>query len=76
MPLHHLGGGLYNQILRFFQQTNFMPNVVQEATQLQTTISLVAGSFGVALPLRYKIYKDQVLFVKRFKSPHQNLKLL
>ncbi|MES1022084.1 LysR substrate-binding domain-containing protein [Gloeocapsa sp. BRSZ] len=49
IPPHHLGGGLYNQILRFFQQTNFMPNVVQEATQLQTTISLVAGGVGVAL---------------------------
>ncbi|MBE9192331.1 LysR family transcriptional regulator [Gloeocapsopsis crepidinum LEGE 06123] len=49
MPPHHLGGGLYNQILRFFQQTNFIPNVLQEATQLQTTISLVAGSIGIAL---------------------------
>jgi DNA-binding transcriptional LysR family regulator len=49
LPPHHLGGGLYNQILRFFQQTNFTPNVVQEATQLQTTISLVAGGVGVAL---------------------------
>nr|WP_071882351.1 LysR family substrate-binding domain-containing protein [Gloeocapsa sp. PCC 7428] len=49
IPPHHLGGGLYNQILRFFQQTNFTPNVVQEATQLQTTISLVAGGVGVAL---------------------------
>lgn len=49
MPLHHLGEGLYSQILRFFQQTNFMPNVVQEAIQLQTAISLVAGSVGIAL---------------------------
>jgi DNA-binding transcriptional LysR family regulator len=49
MPPHRLGGGLYRQIMQFFQQTGFSPTIVQEATQLQTIISLVAGGVGVAL---------------------------
>lgn len=49
MPPHRLGGGLYRQIIQFFQQIEFSPNIVQEATQLQTIISLVAGGVGVAL---------------------------
>jgi DNA-binding transcriptional LysR family regulator len=49
IPPHRLGGGLYRQIMQFFQQTRFSPTIVQEATQLQTIISLVAGGVGVAL---------------------------
>jgi len=49
IPPHRLGGGLYRQIMQFFQQTTFSPTIVQEATQLQTIISLVAGGVGVAL---------------------------
>lgn len=46
---HRLGGGLYSKIMQFFQQSGFNPTVVQEAMQLQTMISLVAGEVGVAL---------------------------
>jgi DNA-binding transcriptional LysR family regulator len=49
LPPARLGSGLYNQIMQFFQQTGFSPIAVQEATQLQTSISLVAGGVGVAL---------------------------
>ena len=49
LPPALLGSGLYNQITQFFQQTGFSPIAVQEATQLQTSISLVAGGVGVAL---------------------------
>ncbi len=49
MPTHRLGGGLYSKIMQFFQQSGFRPTVVQEAMQLQTMISLVAGEVGVAL---------------------------
>lgn len=49
MPPHHLGGGLYRQIIKLFQQTNFQPQVVQEAIVLQTAISLVAGGVGVTI---------------------------
>jgi DNA-binding transcriptional LysR family regulator len=49
LPPSRLGSGLYNQIMQFFQQTGFSPIAVQEATQLQTSISLVAGGVGVAL---------------------------
>ena len=49
IPPHRLGGGLYSKIMQFFQQSGFNPIVVQEAMQLQTMISLVAGEVGVAL---------------------------
>lgn len=49
IPPHRLGGGLYSKIMQFFQQSGFNPTVVQEAMQLQTMISLVAGEVGVAL---------------------------
>lgn len=49
LPPPRLGSGLYSQIVQFFQQTGFSPTVVQEATQLQTIVSLVAGGVGVAL---------------------------
>jgi DNA-binding transcriptional LysR family regulator len=49
LPPARLGSGLYNQIMQFFQQTEFSPIAVQEAIQLQTSISLVAGGVGVAL---------------------------
>ena len=49
LPPARLGSGLYNQIIQFFQQTGFSPTAVQEAIQLQTSISLVAGGVGVAL---------------------------
>lgn len=49
MPPPILGAGLYSQIMQFFQQTGFSPTIVQQATQLQTIISLVAGGVGVAL---------------------------
>jgi len=49
LPPARLGSGLYNQIMQFFQQIEFSPTAVQEAIQLQTSISLVAGGVGVAL---------------------------
>lgn len=49
VPPPVLGGGLHSQIMQFFQQTGFSPTIAQQATQLQTIISLVAGGVGVAL---------------------------
>ena len=45
----HLGPGFYDQIVSFCQQTNFSPNVVQEAVQMQTIIGLVSANMGVSL---------------------------
>jgi DNA-binding transcriptional LysR family regulator len=44
-----LAPGLYDQIISLCQQVGFSPNVVQEAIQMQTIISLVAAEIGVAL---------------------------
>ena len=45
----HLGLGLYAPILMLCQQAGFSPNVVQEAMQMPTVLSLVAAKIGVAL---------------------------
>jgi DNA-binding transcriptional LysR family regulator len=44
-----LGKGLYDQILRLCQQAAFMPNVTQEAVQMQTILSLVSAGMGISL---------------------------
>ncbi len=49
LPPYQIGGGLYKQIMSFFEEVNFVPKLVQEAIQLQTMISLVAGGVGIAI---------------------------
>lgn len=44
-----LAPGLYDQIISLCQQAKFSPNVVQEAIQMQTIVSLVAAEIGVAI---------------------------
>ncbi|MBF2003343.1 MAG: LysR family transcriptional regulator [Synechococcales cyanobacterium M58_A2018_015] len=39
----------YDQIIGLCQQAGFSPKVVQEAMQMQTIVSLVAGNIGVAI---------------------------
>lgn len=44
-----LAPGLYDHIISLCQQAEFSPNVVQEAVQMQTIISLVVAEIGVAI---------------------------
>jgi len=44
-----LAPGLYDQIISLCQQAGFSPRVVQEASQMQTIVSLVAADIGVAI---------------------------
>ncbi|HHP7244039.1 MAG TPA: LysR family transcriptional regulator [Elainellaceae cyanobacterium] len=44
-----LAPGLYDQIISLCQHGGFSPNVVQEAIQMQTIVSLVAAQMGVAI---------------------------
>jgi DNA-binding transcriptional LysR family regulator len=44
-----LAPGLYDPIISLCQQFGFSPNVVQEAIQMQTIVSLVAAEMGVAI---------------------------
>lgn len=39
----------YDQIISLCQQAGFSPKVVQEAMQMQTIVSLVAGNIGIAI---------------------------
>jgi DNA-binding transcriptional LysR family regulator len=40
---------VYDQIISLCQQAGFSPHIVQEAMQMQTIVSLVAGNIGVAI---------------------------
>lgn len=40
---------VYDQIISLCQQAGFSPNIVQEAMQMQTIVSLVAGGMGVSI---------------------------
>jgi DNA-binding transcriptional LysR family regulator len=44
-----LAPGLYDLIISLCQQADFSPKVTQEAIQMQTIVSLVAGGMGVAI---------------------------
>ena len=44
-----LAPGLYDQIISLCQQAAFSPNVVQEAIQMQTIVTLVASEIGIAI---------------------------
>jgi DNA-binding transcriptional LysR family regulator len=44
-----LAPGLYDPIISLCQQAEFSPIVVQEATQMQTIVSLVAAEIGIAI---------------------------
>ncbi|MBW4479164.1 MAG: LysR family transcriptional regulator [Tolypothrix brevis GSE-NOS-MK-07-07A] len=44
-----LAPGLYDLIISLCLQAGFSPNVTQEAIQMQTIVSLVAGGLGIAI---------------------------
>lgn len=44
-----LAPGLYDSIISLCQQVGFSPSVAQEAIQMQTIVSLVAGDMGIAI---------------------------
>lgn len=44
-----LASKLYDAIISFCQQAGFSPQVAQEASQMQTIVSLVAAQMGVAI---------------------------
>ncbi len=43
------GAGFYDQLISLCRQAGFSPRIVQEARQMRTVVSLVAGGLGVAL---------------------------
>ncbi|MGL5386478.1 MAG: LysR substrate-binding domain-containing protein [Serratia sp. (in: enterobacteria)] len=45
----HLGQGFHDQLVQLCEAAGFMPQITQQARQLQTLVALVASGFGVAL---------------------------
>lgn len=56
--------GLHAMVMRAFQQVGLSPRAVQEATQVQTVISLVQSGMGVALvpSVTQRLSPDKVVF--------------
>lgn len=49
MTPRHMAPGLHDDIVSFCHSAGFSPQVIQEAIQMQTVISLVSAEMGVAL---------------------------
>jgi DNA-binding transcriptional LysR family regulator len=62
----HVAPGLYDQIELLCSRAGFRPRVVQEALQIQTTISLVAAGLGVAIvPESIRSLRPQQVIYRR-----------
>jgi len=74
-----LAPGLYDPIISFCQQAGFSPQVVQEAIQMQTIVSLVAAEMGVSIvPMSLQHLQRSGVIYKPFqeKSPLVAIALL
>jgi DNA-binding transcriptional LysR family regulator len=64
------GPGFYDQILSFCHHSGFSPRVVQEASQMQTILSLVAAGVGAALiPASVQSLQERDIVYKRLREP-------
>lgn len=62
--------GLYDAIISICQQAGFSPIVTQEAIQMQTIVSLVAGQMGVAIvPASLQRLQRQGVVYKEIREP-------
>lgn len=62
--------GLYDAIISVCQQAGFSPMVTQEAIQMQTIVSLVAGQMGVAIvPASLQRLQRQGVVYKEMREP-------
>lgn len=76
LPPHHLGAGLYSQIVDFFERINIYPKITQSATLLQTAISLVAGGVGIALvPASLRNLQRTGVIYKDITEPTPEIKI-
>jgi DNA-binding transcriptional LysR family regulator len=66
----HLAPGLHDPIISLCQQAGFSPQVVQEAIQMQTIVSLVAAEMGVAIvPSSLQNLQRRGVVYKAFSDP-------
>ncbi|MCU0542904.1 MAG: LysR family transcriptional regulator [Oscillatoriaceae cyanobacterium Prado104] len=65
-----LAPGLYDPIVSFCQQAGFSPIIGQEATQMQTIVSLVAAEMGVAIvPASMRNFERRGVVYKYLSEP-------
>ena len=65
------GAGFVNALMATCHAAGFLPNVVHEASQMQSILTLVAGGLGVALvpASLQRLQMDDVTFLKVLDSP-------
>ncbi|NJM62436.1 MAG: LysR family transcriptional regulator [Oscillatoriales cyanobacterium RU_3_3] len=65
-----LAPGLYDPIVSFCQQAGFSPIAAQEATQMQTIVSLVAAEIGIAIvPASMRNFERRGVVYKFLSEP-------
>jgi DNA-binding transcriptional LysR family regulator len=70
---------LHQQTLMLCRSVGFTPKIAQEATQVQTVVSLVSAGLGVALvpsAVRRLLHRDVAYVSLRNRSPFMTLELL
>lgn len=61
---HETAPGLHNQIMGMCIRAGFRPNIVQEASEVQTIISLVSAGLGIAIvpASMQSLHRERVLY--------------
>jgi DNA-binding transcriptional LysR family regulator len=71
-----LRASLYDDMFSVCRQAGFTPNVVQEAEEMQTIISLVSAGIGVSLaPAAVETFQRPHVVYRPLRGPNANLEL-
>jgi DNA-binding transcriptional LysR family regulator len=71
-----LGASLYEDVVGVCRQAGFTPNVVQEADETQTIISLVSAGIGISLlPAAVELFQRPHVVYKPLIGPNVDLEL-
>jgi DNA-binding transcriptional LysR family regulator len=71
-----LGTGLYDDVLAVCREAGFSPNVVQEASEMQTIVSLVSAGIGVSLvPESVETFSPPRVAYRPLTGPNASLEI-
>ena len=71
-----LGTGLYDDVLAVCREAGFSPHVVQEASEMQTIVSLVSAGIGVSLvPQSVETFSPPRVAYRPLSGPNASLEI-
>ena len=71
-----LGTGLYDDVLAVCREAGFSPHVVQEASEMQTIVSLVSAGIGVSLvPESVETFSPPRVAYRPLSGPNASLEI-